>query len=553
MSELTAGSDMFSAIPAGVQQVIRNVVFWGATDETAQKWRLRVLGVGAVAVAGAASWVYLIYPFLQHMKVRNLPQPGTSTWLNGDKKELEKHVKGGEKRRYFSRLRQTVGPNCFIRLPLQFSLASLTKNPFGLLFVTSDWNVIQELTTQSGSLVRNPEWVQAFEVISDSVIATDSEQTARFHRRILSTFTTHTAANGTMKPLMDLLDLLRRDLVALNDTRAVDALQLTRLAMFDLWLNLLTGRQGHHALTASGHLALTPNRIETGALPYSTVEAIMTMTRFHKENYELLFLPTDSSAVTSTAAHKALVQQYKAVVNAAPVILTQMLDEKNQQALLPRILAAEDSVTRRGLAADEIRDSAALLFLASENTALPIVWALYELAKDQALQQRIHTATRVEDLTVIDSTDQLISRLGEVLNLFLEALRFYALPILSRSASSPIQLKSADLTIPAGTVVLVDNYSLTRDETLWGQDANVFNPDRFSGKIWQQAPWLPFGFGSRKCIGERVAVTHAVLFLAVVVRYFALELDTNSMPPEPVERQFLTPDKPVMLRFRPRV
>ncbi|CBZ55421.1 Os02g0824100 protein, related [Neospora caninum Liverpool] len=495
MSELTAGSDMFSAIPAGVQQVIRNVVFWGATDETAQKWRLRVLGVGAVAVAGAASWVYLIYPFLQHMKVRNLPQPGTSTWLNGDKKELEKHVKGGEKRRYFSRLRQTVGPNCFIRLPLQFSLASLTKNPFGLLFVTSDWNVIQELTTQSGSL----------------------------------------------------------DLVALNDTRAVDALQLTRLAMFDLWLNLLTGRQGHHALTASGHLALTPNRIETGALPYSTVEAIMTMTRFHKENYELLFLPTDSSAVTSTAAHKALVQQYKAVVNAAPVILTQMLDEKNQQALLPRILAAEDSVTRRGLAADEIRDSAALLFLASENTALPIVWALYELAKDQALQQRIHTATRVEDLTVIDSTDQLISRLGEVLNLFLEALRFYALPILSRSASSPIQLKSADLTIPAGTVVLVDNYSLTRDETLWGQDANVFNPDRFSGKIWQQAPWLPFGFGSRKCIGERVAVTHAVLFLAVVVRYFALELDTNSMPPEPVERQFLTPDKPVMLRFRPRV
>ncbi|RQX70878.1 cytochrome p450 superfamily protein [Toxoplasma gondii CAST] len=552
MSELSTPSDLLRYVPTSVQDLFRNVVYWGSNDEATQRWRLRVLSIGAVAVAGAASWVYLIYPFVQHVKVWSLPQPETSTWLNGDKKELEKHVRKGDKRHYFSRLRQTVGPNCFIRLPLQFSLASLTKNPFGLLFVTSDWNVINELLRRSGSLVRNPEWVQAFDVISDSVIAIEDEQRARLHRRILSTFTTHQATNGTMKPLMDLLEVLRKELVVLNDVRAVDALQLTRLTMVDLWLDLLTGRQGLHAVASSGHLALTPKRDETGVLPYSTVDAMMTTSRFHKENYELLFLPTDSSGAACTASHRALVRQYKSVVNATPVILTQMLDETNQYALLPRILAAEDSVTRRGLMADEIRDTASLLLLAAENTALPIVWALYELAKDPLLQERIYTATRMEDLTLVDSTDHLVNHLGEVLNVFLESLRFYALPILSRSASKAIHLKSVDFSIPAGTVILVDNYSLTRDEVLWGQDANVFNPDRFVGRIWQQAPWLPFGFGTRKCLGERLAVAHAVIFLAFIVRHFALDLDVNSMPPEPMERQFLTPDKPVMLRFKPR-
>ncbi|PFH33667.1 cytochrome p450 superfamily protein [Besnoitia besnoiti] len=548
MSGLPA--NILSSLPESVQHFINNFVLWDTDCETCQKWRLRVLGIGAAAVAGAASWTYIFYPFLQHMKLRSLPRPETSTWLNGDKKELEKYVKAGEKRRYFAHLRETVGPNCFLRLPLQFSFTAMTRNPFGLIFVTSDWAVIQQLVREQSSLVRNPEWVQAFEVISESLIAIDDEQRARFHRRILSTFTTHNEANATMKPMMEVLALVHRDLVSLNDIRAIDALQLTRLAMFDLWLNILTGRNEHHAVAASGILAPTPRRIETGILPYSTVEAMLTMSRFHKENYELLFLPTDTAA--SASSHKALVKQYKAVANATPVILTQLLDEKNPKALLPRLLAAEDSVTCCGLDADEIRDSAGLLFLAAENTAMPIVWALYELAKDPVLQSKIYTAVRAEDLTAIDSTDQIVGRLGEVLNLFLETLRFYALPALSRTASARIDLKSVDISIPAGTVIMVDNHSLTRDQARWGSDAHLFNPDRFIGKIWQQAPWLPFGFGARKCLGERLSVTHAVLFLSSIVRSFALELDPNSMPPEPVERQFLMPDKPVMLRFKPR-
>lgn len=61
---------------------------------------------------------------------------------------------------------------------------------------------------------------------------------------------------------------------------------------------------------------LQPKTIEQGVLPYSTTDAIMTSTRFHKENYELLFMPSSDSSSSSLGAHQALLHQYKAVVNA---------------------------------------------------------------------------------------------------------------------------------------------------------------------------------------------------------------------------------------------
>ncbi|PHJ20810.1 cytochrome p450 superfamily protein [Cystoisospora suis] len=554
------GGGALASLSAYVPDALKNFlhnVFLGSSNSEVQKWRMRILGVGAITVAGAASWVYVFYPLIQQIKLRGLPQPPTSTWLNGDKKELQKYVKAGEKREYFSRLRRTVGANCFIRLPLQFSWSSFSTTSLGILFVTSDWPVVQELIKHSSSLVRNPEWVKAFEVIRHSTIALESEQTARFHRRILTTFMTHGAASATVDPLRKVLTQVHKDLVRLNDRRAIDALQLSRLIMFNLWVNLLTGREDHFLLASSGILAATPKTIEQGVLPYSTTDAIMKLTRFHKENYELLFMPSSSdSSSSSLEAHRALIDQYKAIVNALPVLMTQLLDEGNSKALIPRILAAEDSVTRRGLDAEEIRDNLALLLLAAENTAIPITWALYELAKSPELQERIFASVKLEDmnnfLSIIEAADQLVGRLGEVLNLFLETLRYYPVPVLSRTAAESIYIKSGDFTIPSGTVVLVDNYSLTRDRSVWGEDVDAFNPDRFIGRVWQHAPWIPFGFGSRKCLGERLAVTHAVFFLSFIVRHFILELDDNSMPPLPMECMFLTPDKPVMIHFTPR-
>lgn len=60
------------------------------------------------------------------------------------------------------------------------------------------------------------------------------------------------------------------------------------------------------------------------------------------------------------------------------------------------------------------------------------------------LQQRLFASVKLEDINnflgVIEATDQLVGRLGEVLNFFLETLRFYALPVVSRTAAKSIYL-----------------------------------------------------------------------------------------------------------------
>ncbi|KZN61431.1 cytochrome P450 [Pseudoalteromonas luteoviolacea] len=60
--------------------------------------------------------------------------------------------------------------------------------------------------------------------------------------------------------------------------------------------------------------------------------------------------------------------------------------------------------------------------------------------------------------------------------------------------------------LPAGTPLVINNYSITRDETLWEQP-DEFIPERFlddNGELSkkQQGKAFPFGLGQRRCLGE---------------------------------------------------
>jgi cytochrome P450/NADPH-cytochrome P450 reductase len=67
-----------------------------------------------------------------------------------------------------------------------------------------------------------------------------------------------------------------------------------------------------------------------------------------------------------------------------------------------------------------------------------------------------------------------------------------------------------------------------RDPRVWGQDADVFNPDRFAGDAEQHLPphsYKPFGSGQRACIGRQFALHEAMLVLALLLQRFELSAD----------------------------
>ena len=76
--------------------------------------------------------------------------------------------------------------------------------------------------------------------------------------------------------------------------------------------------------------------------------------------------------------------------------------------------------------------------------------------------------------------------------------------------------------IPDGTEVSANPFVLHRDKTIFGEDAEVFNPDRWLGDANQvrtmEKYFFVFGYGSRKCIGRHLAVFKAQKFFVQVGR-----------------------------------
>src|SRR5262249_45379681 len=59
----------------------------------------------------------------------------------------------------------------------------------------------------------------------------------------------------------------------------------------------------------------------------------------------------------------------------------------------------------------------------------------------------------------------------------------------------------------------------------WGEDAEVFNPDRFSSEKEAALPpnaYKPFGNGQRACIGRQFAMQEATLVLGMILQRFKL-------------------------------
>ncbi len=84
-------------------------------------------------------------------------------------------------------------------------------------------------------------------------------------------------------------------------------------------------------------------------------------------------------------------------------------------------------------------------------------------------------------------------------------------------------------TIPKGTVVLVNSWTLHHDEDFW-KDPDVVRPERFLDEDEQLLPpdhpnrkhLLPFGAGPRVCLGEVFAMTRLFLWTAAVIGKFEI-------------------------------
>lgn len=113
-----------------------------------------------------------------------------------------------------------------------------------------------------------------------------------------------------------------------------------------------------------------------------------------------------------------------------------------------------------------------------------------------------------------------------------ETLRLYS-PVVNITRQTRCQTRLGKYEIPANVQLNVPPLAIHRNPDIWGQDAHVFKPERFSeglakaSKGDNTSAFLPFGFGPRICVGLNFASNEAKIALSMILQRFKFSMSPN--------------------------
>ncbi|PWE32540.1 cytochrome P450 [Maritimibacter sp. 55A14] len=217
--------------------------------------------------------------------------------------------------------------------------------------------------------------------------------------------------------------------------------------------------------------------------------------------------------------------------------------------LLDLLMEGQDPETGRKMTTPELRDNLLTFIVAGhETTALALSWALYLMAFDQRVQDRLRSEAH-EVLGTRTATADDVEHLTYTRQVIDETLRLYPpAAFLSRSARADDKLCGRE--IRRGDTVMLPIYALHRNHLLW-DDPDRFDPDRFApGTKHDRFAYLPFGAGPRICIGANFAIMEAVIILSTLISRFRFTR-VPGRDPRPVLILTLRPEGGVWLTVEP--
>ncbi len=154
-----------------------------------------------------------------------------------------------------------------------------------------------------------------------------------------------------------------------------------------------------------------------------------------------------------------------------------------------------------------------------ETTASALTWALYHVHRDPSVKARL-----VEEVRGLAAPldPQAVTRLPYLDAVCSEALRLNPVaPIVGRTLRRGLTLQGYDL--PPEISVGIGIVNLHRRADLYPEPEH-FRPERFLSREYGPFEYLPFGGGSRRCLGAAFAVYEMKLVLATVLRSHSLRL-----------------------------
>ena len=196
-----------------------------------------------------------------------------------------------------------------------------------------------------------------------------------------------------------------------------------------------------------------------------------------------------------------------------------------------------------------------------ETTASSLQWAVYYLARYQDVQTRLRDEVRA-NLPPLSSSQGITAEAVDslpFLNAVCNEVFRYRPPVRSTLRVSVRDTMLVGVPIPKGTTIMLSPEVINHDKSLWGEDANEFNPDRWmgpgranTGGATSNYAMLTFLHGPHSCIGQGFTKSELACLLATVVgRYHVEAMDSITKDPEMTKSITVKPKDGALAKFTP--
>ncbi|KAK4700293.1 DNA-directed RNA polymerases I and III subunit RPAC1, partial [Phenoliferia sp. Uapishka_3] len=207
---------------------------------------------------------------------------------------------------------------------------------------------------------------------------------------------------------------------------------------------------------------------------------------------------------------------------------------------------------------DELRGSMYLFLLAGHETSgntvafVFILLALYQEEQERLFQHVTEILPNADETSYADYAKLVRPSLRHgttradhwciqtrVHAAFKETLRLYpAAVVIPKFAVADTVIPTSPLSdgtpgnpifVPKWTEIFINNVALGRSKKNWGEDADVFRPDRFIDAVdgsyhWPRDAYLGFSAGHRICLGEKFATVTSTAIIAFILRKYSVHL-----------------------------
>ncbi|GMT22203.1 hypothetical protein PFISCL1PPCAC_13500, partial [Pristionchus fissidentatus] len=213
----------------------------------------------------------------------------------------------------------------------------------------------------------------------------------------------------------------------------------------------------------------------------------------------------------------------------------------------------EESDNAKKLSSDEIVGQCFIFLLAGfDTTSNSLAYTTHFLANHKDVQRKL-----IEEIDgfLLENETLELERLKELKYLdavIRESLRHYPLGsvVVTRECTRACEIGGFKFEV--GDSVATDTWTMHMDESVWGEDAKEFRPERWleeSGR--PRAAFQSFGEGPRICLGMRLAYMEEKIALIKLLSRFTIEKTAHTNPIKLVGSVTVGPDR-VLVKLVPR-